>query len=140
MAAPGDRPKLFGPLLIASDFAATVGFYRDILGMPVEGESPYAECASDLSRFSILDGRFWSRVHGNDMEVLPGMAVPPSTVLAIQVADVDTLFERLMVQQVRFLSPPTDRPQMGLRNAFLRDPDGRTVELTTDLRPRPPPR
>ena len=135
MAEGAVRPRLFGPLLIASDFRATVAFYRDALGMHVEGESPYAECASDRSMFSILDGRFWSHVHGNDMAVLPGMAVPPSTILAIEVSDVDALFERLMAMNVRFLSPPTDRPQMGLRNAFLRDPDGRTVELTTPLSP-----
>jgi len=120
-------------MLIAPDFAATVAFYRDVLGMAVEGELPYAECVSELSRFSILDGRFWSKIHENDMAVLPGQAVPPSTVLAIQVPDVDALFERLMALGTRFLAPPTDRPQMGLRNAFLRDPDGRLVELTSPM-------
>ena len=128
-------PELFGPLLIAADFAATLTFYRDRLGMPFAGESPYAECVSPQAKIAIVDGRFWSKLHGSEMGVYPGTAVPPVTVLAIRVDDVDAHFERLMSLAIRFLAPPTDQRAMGLRNAFLRDPDGRTVELTSPLGP-----
>jgi len=133
MADPVPGPKFFGPLLIAGDFEATLAFYRDRIGLPFEGAVPYAECVAERSRFAVVDARFWSKVTSGEIESLPGEAIPPSTILAIEVPDVDAVFERMMAGNVRFLSAPTDRRAMGLRTAFLRDPDGRTVELSTRL-------
>jgi hypothetical protein len=49
----------------------------------------------------------------------------------IQVRDVDAEFERLVEREIAFLSPPALRSKMGIRNAFLRDPHGRTVMLSS---------
>ncbi len=132
MAGDEARPRFFGPNLIASNFAVTVAFYRDTLGLPLQGESPYAECQDEGAGFAVLDGRFWSQANQAEMPVVRG---PPTnqTVLSIDVPDVDATFERLMASEVKFLAPPTSRRSMGRRNVFLRDPDGRMVELYTGL-------
>ena len=132
MAGQG-KARFFGPMLIAGDFAATVAFYRDRLRLEVDGESPYAECRSASSIFCIVDGRFWGRVHGSETDFPRAHGGPAETILVIQVDNVEATFERLMSEGVKFLSPPTDRPPMGLRNALVRDPDGRTVEITSPL-------
>ena len=125
-----------GPLLVADNFEVTVAFYRHTLGLPVQGESPYAQCSTGGARFAIIDARFWSQANEMERPVVRGAARPPDTVLSIEVPDVDAVFERLMADEVRFLSPPTDRPRMARRNVFLRDPDGRVLELFAQARAR----
>ena len=127
------EPTFFGPLLVARDFELTRSFYRTVLGLPVEGSAPYAKCVSKGSTFSIVDGAWWARVNSSDRPA-PSEAPVANTVLTVQVADLDETFERLAVTGTQFLSPPTSREPMGVRNAFLRDPDGRIVMLTGPLR------
>ncbi len=130
-------PRFFGPMLIANDFAVTLAFYRQTLGLPVEGALPYAECRTEAATFSIVDGRFWAKVNGTATSVVRGEPPTPHLVLAVLVPDVDEAFERLMSMEVKFQAPPTNRPEMGLRNAFLRDPDGRMVEIAAPIAPPP---
>jgi predicted enzyme related to lactoylglutathione lyase len=85
----------------------------------------------------ILDGTFWGSVGGRLAASGTG-AAPDGVVLAIKVPDVDGEYARLRREGIAIESPPADRPQMGLRNLMLRDPDGNAVELYSDLR-RPPP-
>jgi predicted enzyme related to lactoylglutathione lyase len=125
-------PTFFGPLLVARDFGLTVSFYRTVLGLPVEGSAPYAKCVSKNSTFSIVEAAWWARVNASDRPA-PGEAAVSNIVLAVQVGDLDETFERLAVTGTRFLSPPAAREPMGVRNAFLRDPDGRIVMLTGPL-------
>ena len=127
-------------MLIATDFAATLRFYQVTLGLdPSSGPwaSPYAELTSEGCRLVILEGRFWASTGA------PGIPPAPepcdTVVLAIRVGDVDADHRRLAAAGVAFVQPPSDRPMMGLRNALLRDPDGRLVELTTRLAPKPRP-
>ncbi|MCI4319260.1 MAG: VOC family protein [Thermoplasmata archaeon] len=132
MEEPHPEPTFFGPLLVARDFELTVSFYRTVLGLPVTGSAPYAKCVSKSSTFSIVEAGWWARVNASDRP--PQSEAPLSnTVLAVQVADLDETFERLSVTGTRFLSPPAPREPMGVRNAFLRDPDGRIVMLTGPL-------
>lgn len=134
--AEAPLPYFFGPLLIADNFDVTVAFYKTALGLAVQGARPYAEYRSESGRFAIVDAEFWSRNNAKDRPMVRGATGAPVTELVIQVADVDEAFERLMALELKFLDAPTDRPAMGLRNAFLRDPDGRVVEITSPLPPR----
>jgi predicted enzyme related to lactoylglutathione lyase len=132
MAVSTPDPTFFGPLLLARDFAETVNFYQSVLGLPVHGSTPYAKCVSKPSTFSIVDGGWWAQVNGAENPV-QGTAGVANEVLTIQVPDVEETFERLMAMGTKFLSPPNARPQMGVRSAFLRDPDGRAVMITSPL-------
>jgi len=132
VAAELEIPTFFGPLLLARDFDRTLKFYRDVLELPVEGSHPYAKCLSTPSSFSIVDGRWWSKVNGSENPV-QGESSVSDLVLTIQVRDVRAAFERLMGKGVVFLSVPEARGEMGIWNAFLRDPDGRSVVLTSPV-------
>jgi predicted enzyme related to lactoylglutathione lyase len=129
MAGTETAPGFFGPILLARDFALTVSFYRTVIGLPVEGVSPYAECVSKPSTFSIADARWWATVNGPENPT-QGETSVSNVVLTIQVPDLEEVFERMVVTGARFLSAPTARPALGVRNAFLRDPDGRAVMLS----------
>lgn len=51
--------------------------------------------------------------------------------LAIGVDDVDRVFEEL--DHYGVVKEPGDQPEAGARTAFVKDPDGRTVELVQPL-------
>ncbi len=51
--------------------------------------------------------------------------------LAVSVDDVDAAFERIDHHGV--VKEPADQPAAGARTAFLKDPDGHTVELVQPL-------
>jgi predicted enzyme related to lactoylglutathione lyase len=131
MSSAPAPPTFFGPILLAKDFDLTVSFYRSVLGLPFEGQPPYVKCVADRSTISIVDGKWWAQVNGSDNPV-QGESSVSNVVLTIHVGDIEEVFERMMVTGVRFLSPPTARPLLGIRNLFLRDPDGRTVMLMAE--------
>jgi predicted enzyme related to lactoylglutathione lyase len=132
MAEGPPIPTFFGPLLLARDFELTLSFYRTVLGLPFQGARPYAKCVSTPSSFSVVDGRWWAEVNGSE-NPNQGESSVADSVLVIQVESVEETFAQLMVTGTRPLSPPVARPQMGVRSMFLRDPDGRTVALTSPL-------
>jgi lactoylglutathione lyase len=130
MTAP--PPSFFGPMLIVRDFTASYRFYRELLELPGGGQSPYAEFAGPIGKLVLLDQAFWGAMGG---PVATGSAATPrpGVVLAVQVDRVEVVYERLTAMGVTVVSPPTDRPQMGLRNFLLYDPDGNLVEITSPL-------
>jgi predicted enzyme related to lactoylglutathione lyase len=132
MTNEASDPKFFGPILLAKNFEETLAFYRGAIGLPFEGAAPYAKCVAPASTISIVDGKWWSQVNGSENPI-QGESSVSTLVLTIQVADVRKLSERLMASGVSFLSVPTPRAQLGVRNVFLRDPDGRSVMLTSPL-------
>lgn len=132
-------PRFFGPMLIVRDFDAALAFYRDVLGLEGEGESPYAELGSaGSSKLVLLDHAFWKTV-GGLAGPTPRAWKREGMVLAIQVEDADAEYQRIKSKGVAIASPPSDRPMMGLRNFQVYDPDGNVVELTSNLN-KPPKR
>jgi predicted enzyme related to lactoylglutathione lyase len=127
-----EAAPIFAPLLLARDFPATLAFYEVLLNIPTDGESPYARLVTEHSRISMADAKWWAQVSGIDA-ALRGDSGLPNFVVVIQVANVEQEFERLAARGVRFLSPPTFRSKMGLQNAILRDPDGRSVMLSSPV-------
>jgi predicted enzyme related to lactoylglutathione lyase len=132
MAGGPSAPGFFGPILLARDFEATVRFYRSVLGLPLQGASPYAKCVSTPSTFSVVDGKWWAQVNGSENPV-QGESSVSDAVLMIQVPDVEKRFRELLAGGADLLSSPTEAPAIGVRTLFLRDPDGRSVVLTSPL-------
>ncbi len=128
MATSPPTSAFFGPILLAQQFDATLEFYRTALGLPFTGSSPYARCTSPKSTLAIADGRWWARVNGSENPV-QGASSVSDVVVPVEVEDVDAASERLMAAGIKFLSVPTTRAPLGIRNVFLRDPDGRSVML-----------
>ncbi|MCI4335423.1 MAG: VOC family protein [Thermoplasmata archaeon] len=133
MSSQAGGPAFFGPILLARDFVATVSFYRGALGLPVEGAFPYAKCISTPSSFSIADGKWWAQVNGSE-NPFQGESSVSDFVLMVNVEDAEEVFQKLAATRVGVLSPPLARPPLGIKSLFLRDPDGRTVVLSSPLR------
>ena len=127
------RPTFLGPMLIVRDFDAALKFYRDVIGLKGEGETPYAEFRSKSRTLILLDYGFWKTVGGHGGPS-PRAWKREGVVLVVQVKDVDREFQRIKSSGVAVASPPTDRPMMGLRNFQVYDPDGNLVEVTSPMK------
>lgn len=102
-----------------SDFGASLGFYRDLLGLPIlkEGEDNFSKFAHfDCDGFGIRiyewQGEF-QRAH---------------TGLQLYVDGVDRLYAELKAQGVQFNGEVRDEPWGG-RVVTVRDPDGNMFDL-----------
>ncbi len=130
-------------ILYVADLTASIGFYRDVLGVPYRFcDAGYAEFATGHTRLGLYEARRAAWLTGRP--VAPG----PAAEIVFLVPDVDAQSRRLAALDVPVLSGPTDRP-WGHRTLHVADPDGFVVELaqevprrrsrrgTTDAGPRP---
>jgi catechol 2,3-dioxygenase-like lactoylglutathione lyase family enzyme len=120
-----------GAILAVSDFAASLRFYRDQLGLDevaLYDDPPYATLSAAGARISLAE-------QGHPAPDRPGvaMAAPSSpasanVVLVLEVADADMARKVLAERGVRFLAE-TYRPPWGGSRFFCVDPDGYLVEI-----------
>ncbi|HEX6484422.1 MAG TPA: VOC family protein [Ktedonobacteraceae bacterium] len=117
-------------LLVASDYARSLAFYRDVLGATVMREISNVLCLLSFGGAEIL-----LTVAGEPTEDKPTVTFAPpadadrvSSELNIRVPDCVAAYEVLRSRGAEFLTPPVD---WGYEvRAFLRDPDGHLIELT----------
>ena len=124
-------PTRGGAILAVSDFAASLAFYRDRLGLEVEAaydDPPYATLVAAGARISLAE-------QGHPAEDRPGvdMAAPADparadVVLVLEVVDARAAHGALAAEGVRFLAEPYEPPWGGCR-FFCVDPDGYLVEI-----------
>jgi len=99
--------------LYVSDMRRSAAFYRDVLGLPLEGDEHWAEATfSDGVRFALHEA------HG---EVSPGTAV-----VDLEVADIDAAVARLREAGIEVGA--VARKDFGCFADF-RDPDGYRLQL-----------
>ncbi len=120
-----------GAILSVSDVQASLGFYRDRLGLEVEAtydDPPYATLVAAGARISLAE-------QGHPADDRPGVAMSapadPSranVVLVLEVADARAAHAALAAEGVRFLAEPYEPPWGGCR-FFCVDPDGYLVEV-----------
>ena len=120
-----------GAILAVSDFAASLAFYRDRLGLEVEAvydDPPYATLLAAQARISLAE-------EGHPAEDRPGvtMSAPKdrsqaNIVLVLEVEDARAVHRELAAEGVRFLADPYEPPWGGCR-FFCVDPDGYLVEI-----------
>jgi lactoylglutathione lyase len=111
-----------------SDMNRSVAFYRDALGIPLKFTSP---------GWSELDtGATTLALHGAGSPASPSKGQNPAGTASIgfSVENVDETCATLKERGVRFVMPPTDRPQEGIRLAVAVDPDGLPVSFAQSLR------
>jgi lactoylglutathione lyase len=114
-------------ILYVSDLAASIRFYRDVLGLPFKFEDAgYAEFATPGTRLGLYERRRAEWMTG--APVAPG----PAAELVFLVDDVDSRASLLAARGAAVISAPTDRP-WGHRTLHLADPDGFVVELAQDI-------
>jgi len=147
MATP---PTLTHVRLLVDDYAACFEFYRDVLGYEAtfgDPESGYADFDAGGPTLALFDrdemlGALDGESAGDPEPVDDSTADPgshdrgdPDDRVAVVLAaeDLDRTHERLRGRGVAFVTPPTDRPEWGIRTAHLRDPDGTLIELNEPL-------
>lgn len=117
-------------LLVVSDYARSLAFYRDVLGATVVREFPGTLCFLSFGGSQIL-----LTVPGGPTQDKPTVTFASPTdldrvtsELAIRVPDCSAAYEVLRSRGAEFLTPAVD---WGYEmRAFFRDPDGHLLELS----------
>jgi catechol 2,3-dioxygenase-like lactoylglutathione lyase family enzyme len=127
--------KLTAPdyvVLIVSDLDRALGFYTEVLGLPLGHRSgDYAQLQTGTTRLALYTRSAMEKILGMALE--PPGANRPGFEIGFKVADTDVAFAELVACGASAVVPPTDR-FWGQRTAYVRDPDGHLVEIAQDLR------
>lgn len=128
--------KLDNVRLLVGKFDEMFRFYRDKLGLEVtwgkEGDV-YAQFkfpeGGDLAIFSeaLMAQTIGTSDIGNSDQSRERFS------LIVRVENVDEWHKKLSSKGVRFITPPTNRADWGIRTAHLRDPESNLIELVSDL-------
>lgn len=131
-----------------SNLARSLGFYRDLLGLQVLGEqigtAPYLSSVTGFPGVRL--NMAFVKAPGEDEHILelleyeshPADPTPRETNrpgnghLCFVVDDIQAWYHQLTAKGVRFMNEPTlitAGVNRGARAAYLRDPDGFTIEL-----------
>jgi catechol 2,3-dioxygenase-like lactoylglutathione lyase family enzyme len=129
MAFPTEGEEL-RYLLVVSDYARSLAFYRDVLGATIVREISDTLC---ILRFG--GGEIMLAVGGGPTKDKPTVTFASPTdantvtsELVIRVSDCQAAYEVLRSRGAGFLTPPVD---WGYEvRAFFRDPDGHLLEIS----------
>jgi catechol 2,3-dioxygenase-like lactoylglutathione lyase family enzyme len=117
-------------LLVVSDLARSVAFYRDVLGARL-----YGEYGGTSAVFEVAGAWILIVTGGEPTPDKPTVRfVPPAYPdradheIIFRVDDCRRAYDELTARGGVFLSPPLDRG--GEIRCFLRDPDGHLIELS----------
>lgn len=119
-------------VLIVDDLDRAVGFYTEVLGLPLGHRSgPYAQLATGVTRISLYQRAAMASTLGFDALRVPDPQAPGFE-LGFKVEDVDAAYAELVEAGAEPVTTPTDRP-WGQRTAYVHDPDGHLIELVTQF-------
>jgi catechol 2,3-dioxygenase-like lactoylglutathione lyase family enzyme len=117
-------------LLVVSDLAESVGFYRDVLGA-----SLYREYGGTSDVFSFAGTWILLVTGGGPTKDKPDVTFTPPRdrelvdhEFTIRVPNCQAAYETLQSRGANFLTPPVDWG--GEIRAFFRDPDGHLIEIS----------
>ena len=116
-------------MVIVSDMARSVQFYRDTLGLPLKMESP------DWTEFQT--GATTLALHGGGTpqqpQVEPEKSFAGTCSIGFTVEDVEKTFEALKAKGVFFVMPPKVSEKDGIKLAVGLDPDGLPLAFAQSL-------
>ena len=134
--------------IVVSDLATSLPFYRDLLGLEVwwdqVEEGPFVEAVTGVAGARIHTVKLRAP-NGVSIELLQYLntptPVPPLTHsndvgcnhVALQVRDLDALYERAVEQGIRFNTAPLVAAGGNAKVTYCRDPEGVLVELVEIL-------
>ena len=116
-------------MIVVSDMARSVAFYRDMIGLPLKFQSP------EWTEFQT--GSTTLALHGGGAPPPPrgehGTPYAGTCSIGFTVEDLETTYEDLKAQGVTFIMPPTRRESEGIELAVCLDPDGLPISLAEML-------
>ena len=117
-------------LLVVSDYARSLAFYRDVLGATLA-----REVAGTLAFLELAGGQLILSVPGDPTPDKPDLTfaapLPSNTVnseITLRVPDCEAAYQVLQARGAVFLTPPVVYPWE--TRAFFRDPDGHLIEIS----------
>jgi lactoylglutathione lyase len=115
-------------MIMVSDMARSVAFYRDALGLALKFESPFwTEFSTGATTIALHGGAAPAGEPARDK-------VAGTCSIGFNVDDLDAVHGKLVARGVRFVMPPMDRPEEGIRLAIALDPDGLPVSFSQSTR------
>lgn len=120
-----------GAILAVSDFAASLRFYRDQLGLAevaLYDDPPYATLTSAGARISLAEQGHPAPDRPGVLMAAPADPARANVVLVLEVPDALAARAALEARGVRFLAE-TYSPPWGGSRFFCMDPDGYLVEI-----------
>ena len=118
--------------LLVEETLRSLQFYHDIFGLEVlNNYGDYAELkANENLKLSLFTRKAMA-------EALPSVTASQvnghRAVLEFHVDKLDDFCNTLRTKGVQFVSEPTDRPDWGIRTAYVEDPDGNLIDLFESL-------
>jgi len=120
-----------GAIIAVSDFAASLRFYRDQLGLTevaVYDDPPYATLTAAGARISLAEEGHPAPDRPNVQLLAPADRTIANVVLVLEVGDAEAARRELASRGVEFLAD-SYRPPWGGCRFFCVDPDGYLVEI-----------
>jgi catechol 2,3-dioxygenase-like lactoylglutathione lyase family enzyme len=120
-----------GAIIAVSDFAASLRFYRDQLGLTevaVYDDPPYATLTAAGARISLAEQGHAAPDRPNVQLLAPADRTVANVVLVLEVGDAEAARRELADRGVEFLAD-SYRPPWGGCRFFCVDPDGYLVEI-----------
>ncbi len=114
------------PDIASTDIAASVAFYVDVLGFELSMDLGWIATVSSPSNPT---AEISFMTHDESAPVRPEVTV--------EVADVDAAYERAIARGVEVVHNLRDEP-WGVRRFFLRDPNGRVINVMSHRVGAPP--
>ena len=112
-------------MVIVSDMARSIEFYRDKQGIPLKFESPeWTEFQTGATTLALHGGGIARERTGGSADKDAGTCS-----IGFNVEDVDQTYEQLKARGVNFVMPPTQREGEGIKLAVCVDPDGLPVSF-----------
>ena len=116
-------------MVIVSDMARSIEFYRDKLGIPLKFQSPeWTEFQTGATTLALHGGGVPRQAKGGSNDKDAGTCS-----IGFNVSDLDQTYEDLKSKGVNFVMPPTARDAEGIRLAVAVDPDGLPVSFAQYL-------
>lgn len=112
-------------MVIVSDMARSIEFYRDRLGIPLKFQSPdWTEFQTGATTFALHGGGILQQAARGDQSKYAGTCS-----IGFNVEDVDRTYEELKAKGINFVMPPTQREGEGIKLAVCVDPDGLPISF-----------
>ncbi len=112
-----------------SDMARSVSFYRDTIGLALRFDSPgWSEFESGTTTLALHHAP-----SGGAAEKRGGPTAGTCSI-GFSVASVDETHSQLTARGARFVMPPTNQVEEGIRLAVCVDPDGLAISFAESLR------
>jgi lactoylglutathione lyase len=117
-------------MVIVSDMGLSVAFYRDTLGLRLKFESPgWSEFETGATTLALHAG---TRAASSEALTHAG-PVAGTCSLGFSVPDLSSTYAELCKRGVRFVMPPKEQPNEGIRLAVCVDPDGLPISFAEPM-------